>query len=74
MYIYMYICMYTFVYISRYRLLGTVVFCVQHAGIVISKVTKAMKPGLSFNSEWVTTQQLKEQKDAIQVCTCGKRD
>ena len=48
----------------RFRVMSNIVFAVNHAGLMLNKVTKALKPGLSFDKDWVTSQQLEEQRQA----------
>ena len=57
----------------RLRQLGTVIYAAQHAGLLLSKVTKALKPALSFASDWVTTEQIKK-KEAAELKAAEARD
>ena len=47
----------------RLRLVGVCVYMVKHAGIALAKVTNAMRPGLNYNGEWVTSEQAKAEEE-----------
>ena len=48
----------------RFRRLGNIVFTMNHVGLSLDKVAKALKPGLHYDRDWVTSQQLEERRQA----------
>ena len=47
----------------RMRQLGYIVYAVNHAGHLLGKVYEMLKPGLRFDADWVTSEQLREQEE-----------